>query len=127
MNNLFQHGKFVLHSGEYSSYKIECDALTISDWFTVARLVRQRVPPFRTVEGVPRGGSPLARALREFRTVNGGLLIVDDVWTTGGSMEAHRAGREACGAVLFARSTPAPWVVPVFLLSPDPHNFTVLS
>jgi adenine/guanine phosphoribosyltransferase-like PRPP-binding protein len=54
---------------------------------------------------------------RYFDVESDRLLIVDDVWTTGGSMEEHRAGRDAIGAVLFARGPVADWVTPLFTLN----------
>lgn len=117
--SLLQWGDFIGHSGDLLHFKIECDALTDADWEAAAHLVLERVPePFSEVEGVPRGGLKLARPLERYATRNGLHLplIVDDVWTTGGSMEAHRAGRDAIGAVLFARNPVAAWVRPVFQL-----------
>jgi hypothetical protein len=52
------------------------------------------MPAFGEVEAVPTGGERLGKALlpyRDHRTAR--LLIVDDVWTTGASMEEQRAGR----------------------------------
>lgn len=110
---LFQTGSFSLHSGAVSSWKVECDSLTDEDWLTLAGLIAERVS-FGQVEGVPRGGWPLAEALARYREAEEQtLLIVDDVLTTGRSMEEHRAGREAVGFVVFSRrvSVPAlPWV-----------------
>lgn len=86
MTHLFQRGEFTLASGEVSDFKIECDALTPHDWDTLAWLLSQKVAPFSEVEGVPRGGVALAEALRGYCVSDGGLLVVDDVWTTGQSM-----------------------------------------
>ena len=100
--NLFQLGKFMLHSGDQSAFKIECDALTDTDLEALAFLIAERVGAFGAVEGVPEGGLRLAAALRLFVT-EGPLLIVDDVYFSGASMEEHRAGRKADGYVIFAR------------------------
>lgn len=125
---LFQRGRFELHSGEVSFFKIDCDALSDEDINTLAMMLAQRLPPFGTVEGVPTGGKRIADALRVYarpgpqRRGSFGakeLLIVDDVWTTGGSMEAYRAGRDALGAVIFARRQPADWVTPLFTLGAE--------
>ena len=111
---LFVSGFFWLASGVESAWKIECDALTDDDWRTVADIIRSRLGPYAAVEGVPSGGLRLAAELRRFTTMSGPLLIVDDVLTTGGSLERQRAGREAIGAVVFARGLPPPWVTPLF-------------
>lgn len=118
MTALFQLGNFTLNSGEQSNFKIECDAFVDEDWTTLAWLLAERLPPFGKVEGVPRGGVRLAKALEEYARHSDTLLIVDDVWTTGGSMERHRAGRDAIGAVVFARKPVAKWVIPLFTMLP---------
>ena len=110
--NLFQLGDFSLHSGAKSNWKIDCDALTDADWATLAWIIQTRVK-FGAVEGVPRGGLKLAAALLNYQT-SGPLLIVDDVLTTGGSMEKQRAGREAIGYVVFARGHCASWIRHIF-------------
>lgn len=124
-HSLFQTGIFQLHSGATSLWKIECDALTDEDWATLALLVTENVAPFGRVEGVLRGGLPLAAALERSARYSSidRLLIVDDVWTTGGSMEAHRAGRDAIGAVVFARGPVAPWVTPLFTMPRPPVGY----
>lgn len=119
--SLLQLADITLHSGRPSFFKIECDALTDEDWRAAAGMLARVLPPFALVEGVPRGGLPLARHLTPFAIPDAPgydrrRLIVDDVWTTGGSMEVHRAGRDAIGAVLFARGPVAPWVTPLFRL-----------
>jgi len=97
MNNktaLFQLGDFTLHSKKHSAFKIECDALTSEDWRTLAYLVLAQTGPFERVEGVPNGGLKLAGFLRSYCGYTGGLLIVDDVLTTGQSMEQPQHSEE---------------------------------
>ena len=114
--NLFQTGNFTLHAGEASPFKIDCDALTQADWQTLAALVAARVQ-FGRVHGIPTGGCALAAALEPYATT-GPLLIVDDVLTTGTSMEAARAaaGEPCVGVVVFARREPPDWIQAVFRL-----------
>lgn len=119
MRELFQLGRFSLHSGMTSRYKIECDALSDREIVWCARHLAAIVSPFGKVEGVPRGGLRLASALGAYAT-EGWLLVVDDVLTTGASIEEHRAGRDAIGAVIFARGPCPPWVTPLFQMAPTP-------
>lgn len=72
--SLFQHGNFLLHSGDTTSFKIDCDALSDDDIETLAFEISLRVPPFSNVEGVPTGGLRLAQALERYRDGDGGLL-----------------------------------------------------
>jgi hypothetical protein len=117
--DLFQRGNLILHSGQPSWWKIEADSLTDAELSVLAQLLAQRLPPFGRVEGVPRGGLRLAEALAPWVCGEDRLLICDDVYTTGASMEAHRAGREAIGAVLFAREpVTQDWITPLFALTP---------
>lgn len=118
--DLFVAESFTSHAGLPLTFKIECDALTDEDIRCCAHEIAKRVPPFRTVEGVPRGGLRLAEALRPHTRASGDLLIVDDVLTTGESMERHRSGRTAAvGAVIFARGPCPWWVTPLWALIPD--------
>lgn len=89
--SLFASGSFVLASGGTSSFKIECDSLTGEDWRSLAAMAVERLPGFKRVEGVPRGGLPFAAALGDYVDPDGELdvLIADDVWTTGGSVEEY--------------------------------------
>lgn len=114
--SLFNFGSFVLHSGGQSDLKIDCDALTNADWKALAAYVVWHVinKPFASVEGVPQGGLRLAGALRDYRTTDGGLLIVDDVCTTGASLEKQRRGRKAEGVVVFNRGELPNWVTALF-------------
>ena len=117
--NLFQSGDFTLHSGERSALKIECDALTTADWETLAAMVAARIP-FRFAVGVPKGGMGFARALlrhEDRRRDDLPVLIVDDVLTTGASMEETRASMftgPTVGVVVFARRECPDWIRPIF-------------
>ena len=112
--NLFRSGLFQLSSGKQTSWKIDCDALVDDDWKTLAGMVRLMVPSFRSVVGVPTGGLKLAEHLQPFCTIEGPLLIVDDVLTTGQSMEDMRRAREAVGVVVFARGQCPIWIKSIF-------------
>ena len=113
--SLFQQGDFILHSGERSWFRIECDVLTIEDWKTIAKLAVDIVGPFEIVESPNGSARAFKSALWEYANArNGKLLIVDDVLTTGKSMEKLRAGREAIGVVVFARGKTPSWVIPLF-------------
>lgn len=117
--SLFSLGYFKLHDGEVSRWKIECDALTAADWQALADMAAPNIGSFKVVEAVPGvNAEKFAAALREYvlsdESDANPLLIVDDVVTTGGSMEQQRAGREAVGVVAFARGSAPSWVVPLF-------------
>jgi len=113
--SIFIQGGFRLHSSGFSAWKIDCDGLTSEDIETLALMLSEVLPAFGSVEGVPSGGRWIADALAPYVT-SGPLLIVDDVLTTGRSMEEHRAGRDAIGAVLFQRGAGLPWVTPLFAM-----------
>ena len=120
MKGLFESGTFTLHSGAETFWRINCDALTEDDLSTLAALVAERVGPFGWVTGIPEGGLRLAQALEPFRSRSRVSLIVDDVLTTGASMEAARAAdpsvrRNVKGAVIFARGPWPAWVTPLFV------------
>lgn len=99
-DGLFQHVPegFTGHSGGRLYWKIECDALTSGDWQGLAWMVRERLyathgfKGFRAAVGIPRGGTPFAAALNQHANPHADVvLLVDDVWTTGGSMRQWRA------------------------------------
>lgn len=121
--SLFQLGPFTLPSGRVSHFKIECDLLTFEDYKSLARLAIEVLPPFGEVEGVPRGGILFADALRPYITT-GGLLIADDVWVSGLSMERHRKRRDAIGIVVFARGPLSPWVKGLFVMDAQAEEAT---
>lgn len=107
-----------------TKWKIECEALTDQDWLTVTEWVSHYYN-FSAVCGVPRGGTKLALNLAAYiqSSEDYGHLIVDDVYTTGGSMRAcrDRLRNEGVlrdpyyGVVLFARGiVKEKWIRPIF-------------
>jgi hypoxanthine phosphoribosyltransferase len=115
---MFDKVDFVSHSGLPLTWKIECDALTDSDIECLAYMISQHFS-FGKVVGVPRGGLRLAKALepyhQEARATS--TLIVDDVLTTGNSMERIRQTitGHTVGVVIFSRmENPPVWIHPVF-------------
>jgi orotate phosphoribosyltransferase len=117
-SDLFQAGNFTLHSGEEATWKIEADSLSKEEIKLFARLIAEKVA-FRDVYGVPQGGLRLAKRLRRYRRTDPALpvLLVDDVLTTGTSMEQMKEqfeGIPIVGIVLFARNPPPSWIKAVF-------------
>jgi len=122
---LFQLGNFVLHSGKQAQWKIECDALTGEDYEALAWIVANEWKlKYNGVKEIERGGRPFAEKLRQYQQnwtkgVNT-VLIVDDVLTTGRSMdEMYESLRDAknirlMGVVIFARGKCPEWVRPIF-------------
>lgn len=123
---LFKKTDFLMHSGGLAHYKIECDALVDEDIETLAWIISQKTRQvtgedrtgIRDVYGVPSGGVRLANALQKYRDRFGSIrLIVDDVLTTGQSMENAKSmlgWTDAFGVVIFARHYCPSWVYPVF-------------
>lgn len=127
---LFQTGDFTLRSGKKSRYKVECDALTAEDWAGIAAAIMEEklLPPFSGVGGVPRGGLPLADAMRRYVTPDARTcLVCGDIVTTGGSMERYKKQLQYAPAVtgfdryvgvcFIARGKCPDWVIP-FLRMP---------
>lgn len=117
IGSLFNRGRFVLHSGQESNFKIDCDHLSSADLRALAFIINEKIGPFSHVVGVPRGGEKLAKFLVQHATgkeADPGLLV-DDVFTTGKSMEEWREKTNAkIGAVIFARGNTPDWIYPVF-------------
>lgn len=115
---LFIPGSFTTNSGLVLDWKIECDSLTDEDINTISCVIARRFR-FGCVVGVPTGGLRLANALKNLVST-GPLLIVDDVLTTGGSMERKRSeykyDPKTIGVVIFARQPPPPWIHAMFTL-----------
>lgn len=125
--DLFQLGDFTLNSGAKSGFKIECDALSDGEINTLAKMIATMVGPFKDVTGVSTGGLKLAAALKPMCSLSGPHLIVDDVLTTGGSMqrlkdtlllEAISSGTLMAGAVIFAGGQ-CPWWVKALFQMPE--------
>ncbi len=117
--NLFQLKETKLHSGAMSEYKIEADALTDEDLECLAYLVSKK-KKFSKVYGVPRGGLRFAEKLKKYESndKNDLPLIVDDVCSTGASLEefANKLGVDCEGVVIFNRGVCPNWVEPIFQL-----------
>lgn len=113
---LFKYGAFTSHSGLHLPDKIDCDALTKADWDTLAAWVARRID-FKAAIGIPNGGLAFAQALQQHCKPKGCTLIVDDVLTTGASMEKARCSVEglSCGVVVFARGKLPDWVIARFI------------
>jgi hypothetical protein len=104
MMSIFQKKSFLAHSGSRLEWRVECDALMDSDIETLAWIIARRTT-FSQVIGIPRGGIRLATALRRYTRDEGGILVVDDVLTSGASMMAMRERYpQSRGVVLFDRS-----------------------
>ena len=113
--SLFQQGDFNLHSGNRSNWKIDCDALTDKDWSTLAMMTSQLFH-FSAVAGIPGGGLKLANKLQKYCRKGYPTLIVDDVLTTGKSMEETRKNYpNAIGVVVFARGECPEWITSLFI------------
>lgn len=116
--SLFKKEDFIGHSGKKLQWKIECDALTNEDWKTLAFMISQKIQ-FNKVVGVPRGGLQLAKELEKYKDPESKtILIVDDVLTTGGSMEDAKRGWQGniVGYVVFSRQKPTDWIKSIFTM-----------
>lgn len=119
--DLFQRGRFTLSSGAASAWKIECDSLTEGDVDALGKMISEVVPSFGAAVGVPRGGVRIAAAVEKYATPGEPtVLVVDDVLTTGGSIQRFREQLTGpvVGAVVFARGPCPAWVIPLFSLPP---------
>lgn len=93
---MFRFGEIELSAGGTSDWKIECDDLTPEEIKGIAKIIFDNAGPFRFAIGVPRGGLPFAHelnVLNAFRRISDSypILLVDDVWNTGGSLLRMRA------------------------------------
>jgi hypothetical protein len=121
--HLFQSIDFTSHSGLDLSWKIEMDALSDPEWFTIKKMIMELTPPFKEAVGIPTGGSKLGGLLNEHGTgkEEDPICIVDDVLTTGESMEyfltqyqRNRRPLTVIGWVVFARGQCPGWVTSLF-------------
>ena len=120
MAELFQEGVFTSSSGAKLPWKFECDAISAAGWEFFAKRVSEQIW-IRTLLFVPTGGREFYDALLPHKDPNGEyIVIVDDVLTTGASMEKVRRengrymkGVPVIGVVAFARTKPASWIKPI--------------
>lgn len=109
-----------LSSGIKSHFHIYCDALTTEDLKALAWHCRDELlPDFGSVRSVRSGGDRFAYQLMQFCTY-GPVLIVEDVVTTGASIErVHNelGDIEAIGICIFARGIPPDWVCSIFTIN----------
>lgn len=121
--NLFRLGEFTLSSGRLSRFKIDCDVLADADLEALALMLSGVVDAFAFAIGVPTGGERLAQALNRKHRMGGSttLLLVDDVLTTGESLNKMKhlfdSSVKVKGAVLFARGKCPDWVTPLFRMT----------
>ena len=93
MVDLFQKVDFKSHAGLDLSWKIEMDALSDKEWMCIAHMIVELSDPFQAAIGIPRGGLKLSGYLNDYGSTqreSDPYLIVDDVMTTGGSMEEYK-------------------------------------
>lgn len=127
MIELFQLCDFILASGARCLWRIECDAITPAGWEALALMAAERLPPFGSVYGVPRGGLPFAEAMKPHRTPGcRRALVCEDVVTTGGSIsrfvqvmkdDPQELFPWCVGVCVFARGTCPKWVIPLFQMA----------
>lgn len=125
MKTLFQLGDFMVHSNNQSQWKIECDTLIDEDYETLAWIVAMEWNlKYNGVKAIETGGHIFGTKLRKYqqnwtKRINT-LLIVDDVLTTGRSMnEIYEVWKDAknirlIGVIIFARGKCPEWVRPIF-------------
>jgi orotate phosphoribosyltransferase len=127
MKDLIKFGSFTSHSGLTLPWKIDCDNLSNNDIEAFAAIISGQFS-FKEVVGVPTGGLRLAKALKKYSKEKAcNILIVDDVLTTGKSMNEYynkimqdkklQDMLNIYGVVLFARGVCPSWIVSLFQLN----------
>lgn len=116
--SLFQKNIIKLHSGQISDFKIECDSLSYLDVECLSYLISKKFK-FSEVFGVPSGGIKFENCLKQYCILNSDYptLIIDDVLTTGSSMEQFKLNLSIdniIGVVIFARGKCPDWITPIF-------------
>ena len=108
------------------SWKVECDYLTKADWKCLSYLAKEKLRriPSR-VMGVPTGGERWEAIFSEEYSAPGSdVLILDDVLTTGSSMEEMRRRliadgvpeNKITGMAAFSRGKCTEWVKRIWRL-----------
>lgn len=120
---LFREGNFISHSGLNLNFKIDCDELSNVELGTLAGIISSKIT-YGKIIGIPRGGDRLAHILRGYnhpmlKEHPNTILLVDDVMTTGASMEEYRnlfkISYIVKGVVIFDRSENGlEWVTSIF-------------
>lgn len=123
---IFKWGEFRSHSGSILPFKIDCDALNSADIACIANQIASKIS-FGVAKGIPCGGIRLAKALEKYADIKKTpftVLLVDDVLTTGNSMEQMKSELsqlvhpdDVVGWVIFARVKPPEWVNAVFTMT----------
>lgn len=120
--HLFKFGWFASHSGFQLPWKLDLESgFDPGDWTAIASIVTWKFA-FRSVYGIPKGGQRLADALHPYCEPDYPVLIVDDVLTTGRSMEDARArlglvDEPVIGVVVVARGPCPSWVWPILTVN----------
>jgi hypothetical protein len=121
--DLFQKVDFKSHAGLDLNWKIEMDALSAKEWIVLSDMISDYSQPFRQAIGIPRGGVKLGNLLNTHHATGistDPILIVDDVLTTGMSMEEFKKNEQRSiesdfiGWVVFARTQPSSWIQALF-------------
>lgn len=115
---MFNKVNFISHSGKALEWKIECDDLSYKDVETLCYVISQKFK-FFSVFGVPRGGLKFADCLKQYcsHNLNDGVLVIDDVFTTGKSMNDFvdvNNIKNPKGVVIFSRGNCPSWITPIF-------------
>ena len=124
---MFKFKPFKSHAGKSLCWKIEFDDLSQDDIDCLADVI-STTHSYRNVEHPPTKSANLINLVGKLAlhiSLDGDYdyLIVDDVLTTGKSMEdiyihlAENHGKRIKGVVIFARSDCPHWIEPVFQLN----------
>ena len=135
MIELFQKVDFKSHSGLDLTWKIEMDALSHGEWECIAQMIMELTPPFKEAIGIPRGGNILGKLMNKHGTGKreDPICIVDDVLTTGGSMNEFKTKRQwrnpskYIGWVVFSRSQTPHWVNALFQMPYKDENDNLIT
>lgn len=131
---MFKFKNFKSHTGKLLSWKIECNDLSKDDIKCITNVIIHRIS-YQHVLCPPTKSKQLRRLialLKHHATKEGryAYLIIDDVLTTGKSMEQEYQflqnhgieKRLITGIVIFARNECPHWITPIFQLN-DRFNF----